>query len=119
MTLHQLIEGAKVQRDLSTEASRHQDVLLLVLSDEDEQLLRKVSVAFDVVEELHEDHDVDVALVLDIVEVEDGLVPSLWRVVKESVEDPYKLHEIYFGVVQPLGHSYVQHLGEDIAWKPK
>ena len=99
MALYQLVEGAEVQRDLSTEASRHQDVLLLVLSDQDQQLLRKVSVAFNVVEELHEDHDVDVALVLDIIEVEDRLVSSLWRLVKESSEDPNEPHEIYFGVV--------------------
>ena len=75
--------------------------------------------AIDVVEELHEDHYVDEALVLYVVDFEDGLVACFGRLIENTIEAFYEANEVDFGVVQPIGHPEVQHPREDVAFKAK
>jgi len=65
--LYQLVEFGEIESYLATETSRQQNILHFVLSDENKQLLCKVSIATDIFQKLEQCHDVKEALILDVV----------------------------------------------------
>ena len=113
--LNQLIKSTKVQRDLPAEASCHQNVLVLVFTQQNQKLLSEVCVAFQIIIYLHQNHYVDHALIFDIVKVEDCLVSSFWRIIEEPIKDFNKSHEINFCLVEAISHTNIKHFCEDIA----
>ena len=86
---------------------RQQHVLLLILSDESQDLLTKESILIQVMMQLQQSEYIESSFSLQIKQIKESSVSSVFDIDKEFHENRAKLDKIDFGVIFVSSHFQV------------
>ena len=107
---YQTIESGEVEHNLASVASLQQNILLLIDSNESQNLLSKEGIPGGVVINLNQEHNIQLTLSFEIKNIETcsiGVV--LVGVIHKSHQNFLEPHKIYLGLVLLVGEFEIEY----------
>lgn len=111
------IESGKVEHDLASVATLQQNILLLINSNESQNLLSKQRIPGSIVINLNQKHNVKLALPFEIKNIEAGTIGVvLVRVVHKTHEYFLEAHEVYLGLIFLVREFEIEYFCITFTW---
>lgn len=107
---YQTIECGKVEHNLASVASLEQNILLLIDSNECQNLLSKEGISRGIVINLNQEHDIQLTLSFEIQNIETSSIGVvLVRVIHEAHQNLLETHKVYLSLVFLAGEFEIEY----------